>query len=212
MLRVTVLCSDPHHPVNAILRQWSSVVKDRAEVIIVRTVAETAGGDLLFLVSCHEIVEADVRRRYRHALVLHASALPECRGMSPHVWQILQGRTELTMSLLTAEDKVDSGAIWRQVRFEVPRTAVFEEINSSLFSAEMDLMTWAIDHCDEVQPRPQSGNPTYCRRRTPADSEIDPSKSLADSFDAIRVADPHRYPAYFTLQGRKFRISIEPIT
>jgi methionyl-tRNA formyltransferase len=72
-------------------------------------------------------------------------------------------------------------------------------------------MTWAIDHCDRASPYPQRGTPTKHRRRVPADSEIDPSRSLAECFDLIRVADPERYPAYFTLHGRKFRIAIEPI-
>jgi len=211
MLQVTVLCSDPKHPVNDELARWKERVAMRAAVRVVRTTAEAEGGDFLFLVSCHDIVRDNVRRRYRYVLVIHASALPEGRGMSPHVWQILEGRTDLTMSLINAEDSVDSGDIWHQVRFRVPRSATFAEINAAVFSAETELMTWAIDHCDRTSPYPQRGTPTKHRRRVPADSEIDPSRSLAECFDLIRVADPERYPAYFTLHGRKFRIAIEPI-
>lgn len=211
MLQVTVLCSDPRHPVRPTLARWSAEVADRADVSIVSTVGELLGGDYLFLVSCHEIVRKAVRERFRHVLVLHASALPEGRGMSPHVWQILEGRTELTLSLINAEDVVDSGAIWRQRSIHVPRSATFVEINEALFTAETELMTWALDSCDLASPCPQEGAPTHYRRRTPADSEIDPRSPLAASFDVIRISDPDRYPAYFSLFGRRFRIRIEPI-
>jgi methionyl-tRNA formyltransferase len=211
MLKVTILCSDPRHPVNEALKAWSLEVAAVAEVRIVSTIADAMAGDFLFLVSCQEVVRLDARRRFRYALVLHASALPECRGMSPHVWQILDGRTDLTMSLLNADDPVDSGDVWRKIPFHVPRTAVFHEINTALFSAQTQLMSWAIANCDRTRPVAQQGAPTYCRRRRPADSEIDPQRPLAENFDLLRVADPERYPAHFTLHGRKFRITIDPI-
>lgn len=211
MLRVTVLCSDPAHPVNVALVRWSSAVADHACAQIVRTVPEALGGDFLFLVSCHQVVRREDRARYRHVLVLHASALPEGRGMSPHVWQILEGRTDIAVSLINAEDAVDSGAIWRQVSFHVPRSATFAEINEALFAAEMELMSWALVNCDRETPRTQFGDPSFYRRRTPADSEIDPGRPIAESFDIIRTSDPVRYPAHFHLFGRRFRITIDPM-
>jgi methionyl-tRNA formyltransferase len=211
MQKVTVLCSDSRHPVNVPLDRWSTEVAPVANVQIIRTVAEARGGDFLFLVSCQEIVRAEARSRYRHTLVLHASALPTGRGMSPHVWQLLDGQTELTMTLLNAADPVDSGDIWRQVSFNVPRSATFGEINARLFETQIELMSWALQNCDRHTPTQQQGTPSYYRRRTPADSEIDPRRPLMDSFDLLRLADPERYPAYFTLHDRKFRITIEPM-
>ncbi len=211
MKKVTVLCSDSRHPVNVPLDRWSNEVAPVADVQIIRTVAEARGGDFLFLVSCQEIVRAEARSRYRHTLVLHASALPTGRGMSPHVWQLLDGQTELTMTLLNAADPVDSGDIWRQLSFNVPRSATFGEINARLFDTQIELMSWALQNCDRHTPTQQQGTPSYYRRRTPADSEIDPRRPLMDSFDLLRLADPERYPAYFTLHDRKFRITIEPM-
>lgn len=211
MLQVTVICTDPRHPVNAALQEWFSEIALVADVRLARSASEAEGGDFLFLVSCQELVRPEARRRYRHVLVLHASALPDCRGMSPHVWQILDGHTELTMSLLNADDPVDSGDVWNQIPFHVPKSATFNEINTAVFSAQKKLMTWALENCDRSRPTPQQGIPTYCRRRSPADSELDPLRPLADSFDLLRIADPVRYPAYFSLHGRRFRITIEPM-
>jgi methionyl-tRNA formyltransferase len=211
MKQVSVLCSDPSHPVNPWLERWAAAMSPLARVRIVRDVAELPGGDFLFLVSCHQIVRRPARDAYRHSLVLHASALPEGRGMSPHVWQILEGRDSLTVTLLDAEDEVDSGAIWHQISFPVPRTDLAAEINRRLFEAEIELMTWALDHCDVEQPRPQEGIPSLYRRRTPADSEIDPNRPLADYFDLLRVADPDRFPAFFLHRGQKYRVRIDKL-
>src|SRR5690606_20519327 len=79
----------------------------------------------------------------------------------------------------------------------------------AIFAAEFELMTWAIENFEEVVPTPQRGVPTYYRKRTPEDSRIDPSKPLMESFNLLRVADPERYPAFFEMHGRRFKIRIE---
>jgi methionyl-tRNA formyltransferase len=211
MMKVSILCTDSAHPVNAWLERWAKDVADRAQVQILRDFRELSGGDFLFLVSCHQIIGKPVRDLFRHTLVLHASALPEGRGMSPHVWQIIEGRKRLTLTLLNAEDALDSGDIWHQLEFDVPDTALAHEIHALLFDAELELMSWAIANCDERKPRPQTGEGTFYRRRKPADSEIDPRAPLADYFDLLRIADPDRYPAFFTLRGQKYRIRIDKL-
>ena len=211
MKNVSILCTDILHPVNAWLERWAKEVASRADVRILRDVRELAGGDFLFLVSCQQLVRKPARDAYRYCLVLHASALPEGRGMSPHIWELLEGREQLTVSLLNAEDPVDSGAIWNQSSFLVARTALADEINQQLFDAEVGLMAWALNHCETTQPLPQQGTSTTYRRRTPADSEIDATRPLADYFDLLRVSDAARFPAYFVYRGQKYRIRIDKL-
>lgn len=209
MLDVSILCSDPAHPVNPRLEQWRDAVAHKAAVRICRGARELEGGDLLFLVSCHQIIRKDVRDTFSHTLVLHASDLPRGRGMSPHIWQIIEGHNEIPVSLLVAEDALDSGDIWAQRKVKLDGFELYDEINELIFAAELDLMTCALDHCTRVAPKPQQGEPTYYRKRTAEDSRIDPAKPLLESFNLLRVADPIRYPAFFELDGRKFRIRIE---
>lgn len=209
MIQVSILCTDPAHPVNAWLERWAQRRAGDAAVSIHRDRAEARGGDFLFLVSCHQVVGKDIRARYRHTLVLHASDLPRGRGWSPHVWRILEGADRLTVSLIRAEDEVDSGDIWHQAVVKLDGTELHDEINGKLFDAELELMDWALEHCDRARPQPQSGTPSRYRKRTPADSAIDPARPLAESFDLLRVADPDRYPAHFEYRGRKYTIRIE---
>lgn len=209
MLEVSILCSDPAHPVNPWLEQWRDTVSQGANVRICRDYRDLQGGDLLFLVSCHQIIGKAVRDTFSHALVLHASDLPRGRGMSPHIWQIIEGHNEIPVTLLVAEDALDSGDIWAQRKVKLEGFELYDEINEMIFAAELELMTWALDHFTRIAPEPQQGEPTYYRKRTAEDSRIDPARPLLESFNLLRVADPIRYPAFFELDGRKFRIRIE---
>jgi methionyl-tRNA formyltransferase len=209
MLSVSVLCSDSAHPVNEYLVAWASKVQHEARVAVHRRSGELAQGDFLFLVSCTEIVSRAVREKFRRTLVLHASALPKGRGMSPHIWQILEGANELVVTLLDAEDELDSGAIWHQLPVQLDGTELHDEINRKVFEAELQLMSWALANCHRAKPAPQRGTATYFRKRVPKDSELDPSMPLAGQFDLLRVADPDRYPAYFVIRGCRYRVRID---
>lgn len=128
--------------------------------------------------------------------------------MSPHIWQILEGRSEIVLSMLNAEDEVDTGDIWRQLTIRFDGTELYDEINSRIFDAEIALMDWALENIDSAAPRPQSGEPSYYKRRKPDDSRVDPNSSLAEIFDLLRVADPDRYPAFFEFRGAEYEIRI----
>ena len=168
-------------------------------------------GVLLFLVSCTEIVPYEVRNRFRAALVVHASDLPKGRGWSPHIWELLNGADHITLSLLEAEDKVDSGRIWKKLVIPIPRDTLWHEINQRLFDAEIDLLEFAIQNYQSIEPYSQASDidATYYPRRKPSDSMLNPEKSIAELFDLVRVADPNRYPAYFDFRGSRYVLKFE---
>jgi methionyl-tRNA formyltransferase len=209
-MNISILCTDPQHPVNPWLLRWQAAHAAGHTVTLVRNAAALDHGDLLFLVSCHQIIRAEVRARFAHCLVLHASDLPQGRGMSPHVWQILAGAQRLTISLLDAVDALDQGDIWQQQVIAFDGTELHDEIHARLFEAEMALMDWAVAHVGDSRPRPQADTPaSYFRKRTPEDSRIDPTRPLTEAFDLLRVADPERYPAFFEHRGQRYRLRIE---
>ena len=181
------------------------------EVKLARNKRELEGGDILFLISCTEIVTAADRAAYCATLVLHASDLPRGRGWSPHIWQLVEGADEITLSLLEAEDKVDSGRIWKKIKLFIPKHALWNEINDLLFASEIELIEFALKEFKRVSPARQdtSIEVSYYPRRTPADSQIDPLQSISSQFDKIRVCDPNRFPAFFMLHGKKYKIILE---
>jgi methionyl-tRNA formyltransferase len=210
-MRITILCSSPAHPINSHLRSWIHKHQGRHKVDLVRSKSDLGGGDLLLLISCSEIMTESDRSSYAKTVVIHASDLPIGRGWSPHIWQIIGGATEITVTLLSAENEVDSGAIWKKVKVNIPKDALWDEINQALFEAELDLMDFAIENCDVIKPTPQSAviQATFFAKRTPANSRIDPGRSIQEQFDLIRICDPDRFPAYFELHGHKYFIRLE---
>ena len=210
-MRISILCSDPSHPVHPRLVQWCEAHRSLHTVELVDRVDRLSGGDVLFLISCNEIIDATVRERYRASLVIHASNLPEGRGWSPLNWQILEGRNDIVVTLLEVVDQVDSGPIWHQAGLHFSGHELMDEINAALFDAELALMDFAVANLETVQPRPQSGNASYYRRRTPADSRLDVNRSIADQFNQLRVADANRYPAFFDYRGHRYEIILRKV-
>lgn len=212
-MRVTILCSDPDHPVVSYLEKWITGLPPDHFADLVFNRSDLTSGDFLFLVSCSEIVTLEERGAYQYTLVLHAGDLPRGRGWSPHVWEIVQGAKEITLTLLEAEDVIDSGRIWIKKKIFIGKDALWDEINKALFNAEIELMTEAINTYRSVKPYEQSQymDASYYPRRTPKDSEIDPAKSIQEQFNLIRICDPVRYPATFELWGKRYKLVLEKI-
>lgn len=211
---ISFLCSDKHHPVNNYLHKWINQQRGIHQIELVQKKSELSGGDILFLISCSEIINGEDRTAYSNCLVLHASDLPIGRGWSPHIWQILEGKEELTISLLEAEDKVDSGNIWKKLNFKVPKHALWNEINAQIFEKEIELIEFAVNKFSDILPKPQDLNieATYYHKRTPTDSKIDSSKSIESQFNQIRVCDPERFPAYIEMYGKKYKVILEKMS
>ena len=210
-MKISILCTDSNHPVVNRLREWTDEMAGKGHVVsLVFDRAELKGGDILFLVSCSQMIRDAERDKYKTTLVLHASDLPKGRGWSPHIWSILSGENLITISLLEAAEPVDSGAIWLKTTFDLEGHELLEEINKKLFAAELHLMTQAVKQFGNIIPIQQIGDPgEYMRKRTPADSRIDPNTSISEQFNLLRVVDSQRYPAFFDYQGVHYLIKIE---
>lgn len=212
-MKISILCSSANHPINSWLKKWISVNSENHEISLFRKKDELIGGDILFLISCHEIIKEPDRRKFTHTLVIHASDLPKGKGWSPHIWEIINGKTEITITLLEAADKLDSGDVWKKIRIPIPKHYLYDEINNLIFDTELLLMNYALDNYKNIKPLVQSVNAksTYYKLRTPQDSQIDPERSIAEQFDNIRVCDFERFPAFFILHDHKYTIKLEKV-
>jgi methionyl-tRNA formyltransferase len=210
-MKISILTSDSKHPVVKSLVEWKdSMLQKGHEVVIIFDKKELTNGDILFLVSCGQIIKESDRKSFKSVLVLHASDLPSARGWSPHIWAIVRGENEITVSLLEAEDPVDSGRIWLKQKFHLNGHELLTEINEKLFKTELELMTKAVEQYNTIIPKPQIGIPgDYLHKRTPDHSQLQPELSLADQFDLLRVVDNERYPAFFDYRGHRYLIKIE---
>jgi len=208
-MKLTLLGDEKISSVRATLESLTASLGSQG-VEIVTDHESCKGGAFLFALSYAKIVPEDTRRLYDWCFVLHGSSLPFGRGWSPITWQILSGERNFTMSLIHMSDPVDSGDIVAQREFEVGEDLLFEEISSVIGQVQSEL----IESCLGMTPSQllgvrQDGTKSYYGKRSPSDSEIDPSKPLSDQWNSLRAADPVRYPSFFTLGGRKYVLRIE---
>lgn len=210
-MNISILCTDSKHPVVNSLREWMTNMSSKGHaVFLFHDKKKLQGGDILFLVSCSQLIRDTERDKFKITLVLHASDLPNGRGWSPYIWSILDGVDQITVTLLEAKDPVDTGDVWLKKKFNLDGHELLPEINEMLFKAELSLMTQAVEKFDEIVPTPQAGDGgSYLRKRTPEDSRLDPEKTITDQFDLLRVVDSQRFPAFFEFRGKRYLIKIE---
>jgi len=210
-MKISILCSDDNHPVYPYLKLWKKKYDTYHDVQLIQKSQFAEGGEILFMVSCTEIVSREIRSKYKANLVIHESDLPKGRGWSPLARQLIEGKELICISLIEAAEKVDAGAIWSQHFIKIEPHELVDEINRKLFPIKLDLMSFALDNFDTILGKPQEGEATYYRKRTSKDSQIDPEKSISSQFNLIRICDENRYPAFFELHGHTYKILLRKI-
>jgi UDP-2,4-diacetamido-2,4,6-trideoxy-beta-L-altropyranose hydrolase len=170
-------------------------------------------GDFAFFLSCSKIVPRTILNRNTHNLVVHASALPHGRGWSPLTWQVLEGKKEIPITLFEAVEELDSGPVYLQDIIRLNGHELVDDLRRAVASKTIELCRNFVKQFPNIlsAARDQFGPSTYYPRRRPADSRLDPDKSIREQFNLLRVVDNERYPAYFDLHGRRYTIKIEAI-
>lgn len=171
---------------------------------------QLTGLDVVFVLGVTKILPADYLTRNKNTLVVHSSDLPKGRGMAPLQWQVLEGKSVIPTVLLRAEAKFDTGDILGRTEIVLDGTELYPELRAKQGQAVLDLIEAYLSSYPNVTARAQSGEPTYYPARSPADSQIDPDKSLAEQFDLLRIVNNDGWPAFFVYRGRRYRLKIEP--
>ena len=202
-MTVTLLLSDPSHPAFPFLKKWC----DENSYRLCHSSDSLNDGDYLFLISCTEILYKSLIKKFKRVLVLHESDVPLGRGWSPLAWQIIEGYNEIPVTLMECAHPVDSGNILikRYPRFKGHE--LYDEIHARITQCKIEMIEAFLKNPD-IPSTPQSGMPTFYRKRTPSDSRIDENTSISDNFNLLRIADP-RFPAFFEINGHRYEITIK---
>ena len=180
-------------------------------VTCVSEVSRLPDSDIAFYLACGQLATRQVRARAMHNLVVHESALPQGRGWAPLTWQILEGKNEVPAVLIEAEDKVDSGDIYLQDSLQFRGHELCDELRHAQGEITKKLCIRFVDEFPGLlsRARKQQGEGTVYRRRTPDDSKLDLDQPLREQFNLLRVVDNLRYPAFFDVNGHRYRLRIE---
>lgn len=168
-------------------------------------------GDVLLILSYWGLLDDETLSKHVHNLVVHESALPEGKGWSPLTWQILEGKSEIPITLFEAVKKVDAGDIYLQGQIHLEGHELIDEIRSLQAKVTFDLCREFVAQYPQIvaTKQIQAGEETFYARRGPKDSRLDPDQSLLDQFNLLRVVDNESYPAFFNYLGHRYILKIE---
>ena len=187
------------------------MVKKGHQCSWVHNAEELKKGDICFYLSYEHIVKKEILKKFRNNLVVHASDLPNGKGWSPLTWQILDGKKKIHVSLIEADEKVDSGKIYKKLQIKFNGFELLDELRFSVTDVTFKLCRNFVEKFPQSlkKAKPQNGKETFYPRRFKKDSKLDLNKSILEQFNLFRVVDNDRYPAFFELNGSKYYLMIK---
>ena len=170
--------------------------------------SEIETGEILILLGCEKKLK-DLSLN-KHNLVVHESDLPKGKGWSPMTWQVLEGESQIPITLFEAVDELDGGAYYYKDSIFLEGHEFVEEIRLAQGVKTIELVMKFILNYPDVIPIEKNGEATYYQRRGPEDSILDLDKSIREQINLLRVVDNERYPAFFYFKDRKITIKVVP--
>jgi methionyl-tRNA formyltransferase len=162
--------------------------------------------DYIFFPHWSYLLPKEIYQQYE-CVIFHATDLPYGRGGSPIQNLISRGFESTQISAIRAEKEVDSGPVYCKSPLSLLGTA--EEI----FLRAANMIFKMIDHIlvNQPAPTPQTGTPTFFKRRTPQMSNLGEIASIEALYDHIRMLDADGYPHAF-LENDNFRFEFQRAT
>lgn len=169
------------------------------------------GFDVVFVLGYTKVLKGEILSSNNLLLVVHESELPEGRGFAPVQWQILEGKSDITVCLLEISDEVDAGNIFGKMVLSLDGSELYEEIRKKQAVITFELISRFLERYPNINFQTQQGKPTFYRRRNPSDSQLDLDKTIRDQFNLLRICNNKDWPAYFELHGVRYTIKIDKL-
>lgn len=153
--------------------------------------------DMIFFPHWNWKVSPEIFERFP-AIVFHTAPLPYGRGGSPIQNLILEGYEEAPVSAIQMTSDLDAGPIYgsQNISLKGSLDDIFDRINEAINALISDFLKNGLP-----DPKPQTGEPHYFKRRSVDDNEIPPTANLSQVFDYIRMLDSKLYPQSYIIYG-----------
>lgn len=171
---------------------------------------QTSVPDLFLVASYGKIIPPEIFEipKYK-TLNIHPSLLPKYRGASPIISQILNGDTEVGVSLMQIEETMDTGPIFGKTAIEMKEIIWRHELEKILAIEGAKLFAEIAPKWiqGEINPKKQNEKEvTYCSKIKKEDGQInledDPHKNL------LKIKAFEEWPTtYFFLNGKRIIIT-----
>ena len=167
---------------------------------------------IVFILSYFDVLPKTFLEQHAMCLIAHESKLPHVRGWAPFFWQILKGKSAISISLILATMDKTSGGIILTKKINLTGLELYAELRQKQADVIFDLckkFLIKIQKSDTfLKAKMQIGGASIYRRRTPEDSELNINKTLKGLFTQLRIASNEDFPAFFYYKNKKFVIKI----
>ena len=164
--------------------------------------------EVIFILSYFRIIDKESLSRHKHNLVIHESNLPRGKGWAPLFWQILEGKDKIPIILFEASEKADEGNIFIKDNIIFEGHELHNEIRKKQAKKTVELCLRFLNEYEKIGSKKQKGEPTFYKKRTSADSELDINKTLKEQFNLLRIVNNENFPAFFYHKGNKYILRI----
>jgi methionyl-tRNA formyltransferase len=196
-------------------RPWNAGLADRLSASLARPVHTiTRAADLqleavealdpqwIFVPHWSHVIPEAIWSRWP-TVIFHMTDLPYGRGGSPLQNLIQRGHSSTTLTALRCTSELDAGPIYCKEPLSLQGSA--EEIYLQA-DVLIEAMTARIAR-EQLEPRPQQGEPIEFSRRKPGQSDLAscPLGDLLACYDQIRMLDAEGYPhAFLEAHGLRY--------
>lgn len=170
--------------------------------------AETSNQDIVFILGYTKILGPEFLKKNKLNLVVHESDLPLGRGFSPVQWQILEGKTKISICLIEASEPVDSGDVVFKSSFTLGGHELYDEIRLKQAAGTFKAISDFLGAYPDFTRTKQAGKGSLYPRRRPKDGELDVDKSVRDQFNLLRIGNNEDWPSYFCIDGHEYVLKI----
>jgi methionyl-tRNA formyltransferase len=163
-------------------------------------------GNALLSIGFPYLIPFDLLRIFQPALNLHPTQLPRYRGPTTGAYILIKNEQESGSTVHYMTELMDRGDILAQNRVALTPFETLRSLQRKVYSREPDLLMEALDVLKNgtlAQLQDENLASEFPKKRTPTDSEIDPSRPLIELFNQIRACDPDEFPAFFIMHGQK---------
>lgn len=162
--------------------------------------------DLMILAGYNQILKKQVIEIPSIGCInLHGGRLPDYRGASVINWAMINGESEIGLSIIYVDTGIDTGDIIAETSFPLNYEDTIKEVQERVIELFPPLLLKTLDQIRDGTEQRKVQNQKegkYWHKRKPEDGEIDWNKSALDVYNFVRALT-HPYPGAFTYHKDK---------
>jgi methionyl-tRNA formyltransferase len=169
-------------------------------------------GNAILSVGFPYLIPSHLLKLFQPAINIHPTLLPRYRGPTSGAYILINNERESGSTVHHMTSQMDRGDIVLQSRVPLTPFDTIRSMQRKVYALEQELLVNALAALENgVKPitQDESQASEFSKKRTPADSELDPSKPLIDLVNQIRACDPREYPAFFIYNGQKITVQLQ---